>query len=592
MNRATVLIGIPLVWSSFALGEDVSEPAMGSLDAEVHSLVAELVDQAQRNSTQSSWFTANLADAEGRPTPLRAQALARLIQKGALGDSFRRQSTVEAWRQGPNYVRVVLQGNPALTIIVNQFEGQAPSIRHIELSSCGICSEEERFIEDLIWKVNLGANEPILVPSFDLSLTAFLSKNPDHSSHWVAMLQTRNQKGKLPHSLLRGAELLGSEESVYRVRYSDGFIDTWRVVYEDHLWAVDYDALAPDSPLRMARRDMWRWRDPAELQSWALQRWEPTWAGVNHDLGLHIGGGAIGAAIDPLDQTVLIAVSDIDRVLSGIIRVDPYSHEVLERIPISAPSTRTTLPIDRWYDRWLFEVAADRGAAVLHLPSRLWHIDLANGKQRLLESTKSISAVAIGSASEEGQRLIAAASPTHIAVYGGEALQHLQIPAPIIAMRFSHQGLIAVTSEGQSLEYALKDAIAVSAGVGCCDQSVREAAIHPSGDEVLLTCEITCDRGWERTSLEGDPPQFVAGVSSRPGGLSWSPAGDQFVTRSFTGGLILWRADENQPIAEFKPPGETVETHWTADGSALMTRNASGDVYWWALNTLRRERGL
>lgn len=565
---------------------------MESLAPDIATIIDELVAQAQRDVTEPRWFQANLADAAGRPTPQRARALARLIQEGALGDSIRRGATADSWIPGPDYVRVILKGSPSLSVVVNRSDTAIPTIRHIELTSCRSCTEEERFIEDLIWKVNLGTNEPILVPSFDLSLGKFLAENLDHSSHWVAMLQTRNQKGKLPHTLLRGAQLLGSDNSVYRIRYGDGFVDTWRVVYEDYLWALDYTSLAPNSPLRMARRDMWRWRDPAELQQWALQRWEPTWAGVNNDLGLHIGSGAIGSAIDPLNQTVLIAVSDIDRILSGIIRVDPYRHEVIERIPITAPSTRTSLPIDHWYERWFFKIAPDREAAVLYLPSRLWLVDLSTGKQQLLESMKNVSAVAIGSAGEDGQRLLAAATNTHIAVYGGEALQHLQIPAPIIAMRFSHQGLVAVTSEGQSLEYSLDSALPINAGVGCCDETVREAAVHPNGDEVLLSCESGCDRGWERTNLEGDAPQFVAGVPTQAAGLSWSPTGDRFITGSFAGGLILWQANKNQPLAEFHPPGETIETHWSADGSALMTRNTSGDVYWWNVNALQNARGL
>ena len=509
-----------------------------------------------------------------------------------MGELLRRSPEAQSWTTGPDYVRVLFDGAAPLSVVVNTTHGNEPTIRTLELTSCQTCSEQERFVEDLIWRSKLGVDGPILVPSFDLSLTRFLEENPDYSSHWVAMLQTRNHKGKLTEYLLEGATLLESEDGQIRVQYTDGFVDTWEVLYEDYQWALDYNSLALDSPLRMARRDMWRWRDPSELQKWALLRWRPTWTTVNDNLGMHIGSNAIGSAIDPLDQSVLIAVLDMDRVLAGIIRVDPYGHKVTQRIPTKAPSTRTSLPIDHWYERWFFEVSPDRTSAVLYLPSRLWQVDLTSGTLRLLESAKNVSVVAIGTAGRDDQNLVAAATSTHIAVYGGEALQHLPIPAPIIALAFSHQGLVAVSSEGQTLEYPLDGSPPFIAGTACCDNLIGEAAVHPSGDEVLLSCQPGCGRGWERTSLEGAAPVYVEGVPTQPGGLSWSPSGDRFVTGSSTGGLVLWDAVENRPLAEFHPPGRTLETHWTSDGSALITRNSDGDVYWWSVDQLQTKRGL
>ena len=209
---------------------------------------------------------------------------------------------------------------------------------------------------------------------------------------------------------------------------------------------------------------MWRWRESSQLQSWAVERWEPRWSAKSEGLGVQVGRQAVGVGFDPLNQTILVVTTDIDRVLSGYFRVDPYLNEVVERRPLSPPSTRTSLPIDRWYERWQFDLSADRSTAVLALPSRLWSLDLKTGKQSLLASLQGVEAVAISPANRSGKHLVAAATKASIALYGAGETRYLPIPAPVLTIQFTPMGLVAITVEGKSSDTSRRPSKLIHSG--------------------------------------------------------------------------------------------------------------------------------
>jgi WD40 repeat protein len=210
----------------------------------------------------------------------------------------------------------------------------------------------------------------------------------------------------------------------------------------------------------------------------------------------------------------------------------------------------------------------------------------------LLDSPNRVTALAVDSSDSRSRRLVAAATRNSITIYGGDGLQYLPIPAPIKELTFANQGLVAVTETGEVIEFILTELNSRSAGSGCCENGIQEAALHPSGDEVLLVCHPSCEHPWERVSLEKNDAELIPGSSVESLGLSWSPNGDQYITAASNGGLLLWSASYNQPLAEFNPPGKTLETHWTADGSALVSRNSAGEVYWWNLEMIQIKKGL
>ena len=114
----------------------------------------------------------------------------------------------------------------------------------------------------------------------------------------------------------------------------------------------------------------------------------------------------------------------------------------------------------------------------------------------------------------------------------------------------------------------------------------------PSGDEVLLTCEQSCDRAWERFSLKGSESIYLGGSPVAGPGLSWSPRGDRFLTTTARDALLIWDRNSNQPIAELPTSGETIEIVWSNDGTGLLTRNRAGDVYWWNVAAIHNKKGL
>ena len=53
---------------------------------------------------------------------------------------------------------------------------------------------------------------------------------------------------------------------------------------------------------------------------------------------------------------------------------------------------------------------------------------------------------------------------------------------------------------------------------------------------------------------------------------------------------MIWDSTLNQPIIEVPAPGEVLETLWSSDGDALISRDRSGEVYWWDMATLHNKK--
>ena len=61
--------------------------------------------------------------------------------------------------------------------------------------------------------------------------------------------------------------------------------------------------------------------------------------------GVRLGSRAVGAAFDPRDGTVLVALQDLDRVLAGVVRIDPIALQVLERWRFPGGASRARDPL-------------------------------------------------------------------------------------------------------------------------------------------------------------------------------------------------------------------------------------------------------
>ncbi|MBT3220406.1 MAG: hypothetical protein HN348_15070, partial [Proteobacteria bacterium] len=281
---------------------------------------------------------------------------ARLAQAlgpdGALGGALRKSPGPVNTVNGPDYTRIVLGGTPLLSLVVRYNDHGVVVIDRIEKTSCALCEEPSRFVRDLIADVREnGDGTHRLLPAIELDVANHIESHPrlGSGSRWVGTLQARNYTGDKLSWLLSRAEVVGAKGNDVDVVYADGFVDRWKVIHRRGSWQMDYAALKEDSPLRLDETQMLNIRGTAPLAATALRHWEPQWTESTDKTNLLIGQRAIGAHVDPRDGTILVVLLDLDRVLCGIVRVDPATHTVVERIRVRPPDPRTNIDTGTWF---------------------------------------------------------------------------------------------------------------------------------------------------------------------------------------------------------------------------------------------------
>ena len=534
------------------------------------------------------------------PIPPDEAWYARLAQAlgpdGALGQALRKSPGAVNIVDGPDYTRVVMGGTPLLSLVIRRSTDGAVVIDGIEETSCALCEEPSRFVRDLI--VNVKANGDgahRLLPTVELEVATHIKSNPrlGSGSRWVGMLQTRNYTGDRLSWLLSRAEVVGGRGPAVDVVYADGFVDSWKVVYHRGRWQIDYTALEEDSPLRLDQGEMTSIFDTATLAASALRHWEPRWTESADETHLIIGQRAIGAHVDPRDGTILVVLLDLDRVLCGIVRVDPATHTVVERIRVRPPDPRTNIDTGAWYSRWRTALSPDGRHLALALPSRLWLVGLSSGTNELMSTINGVTALTFAEppANENGP-LLAAAWKGRLEIYYKTGFQTYYLDETPNSLGANRSTIFATTRQGSLIEFPLDGSEPLARDV-CCEERAIDASVHPMGNEVLVVCPTECQVAAHRVHLNG-PIEDARGAGVERRGTSWSPDGSFFITATPPNephSLLLWNAAENRPIASFG--SARVHTiSWAPDAGWLVTTDDKGQVLLWDVARTRQRLGL
>lgn len=601
MRRALALLAFGLIASAWAEEEsdytavalyrapESPPPSAGAARALVEAFLA----QVRAPSVDPAWLEASVRpmDLPVAPDPAwYARFGARLGPTTALGAHLRVTPGVVATAEGPDYVRVLLGGEPRIGVVVRAGPDGAPVIDRLEATTCDLCTEPVRFVRDLVDEVTRRRSAAgRLVPGVEIDVSGWLAANSGVvPHHWLAALEARNHGAGHLAWLLGGAQVTGAEGPVVLVDLADGSSDRWTVVWRHGRFAVDYAALPDDSPLRMSPTEAAAWRSDSSLEEGALQGWTPPWTPTPDEAGWLVGERAVGAAFDPRDGTLLLGVLDLDRKLAGVFRVDPEQRRVVERLPIDAPSPTTPIAWRTWFTRWTLALGPRGRHLAMTSPGRVWTLDLRSGEAEVAWRADDVSALA-WSRNEATSTLLVGTSDGDVAVFSDAETRWADVGAEPLLLDLDGDTLIAVTRDGRVVA-APDDA--PSYEVRACPGDATSAARAPDGAEILVTC-ADGDALGAFVPWPPGTPRGLAGAPSRKGGASYSPDGAWFTTGAAGEGdpLLLWDVRAETPIARLGvDPVRAVA--WSPDGASLATVEEDGRVWLWDLATVRRTRGL
>lgn len=485
--------------------------------------------------------------------PAWREALAAHLDHGALGSLLARHPVVHTEATPDGHMDVV--GGPPW--VAMEYRGDC--LARVRPTVCGPCPVGVRMASDLI---DTSRSRPVLLPGRDLAVRAWADAHRQ-GPHWWAALHDRGvHQGR---ALLEGAQVTAGEGARATVAWPDGHQEEWTAVWEGGEWRLDYASLPEDSVVRMDRTEERSWHTPDYRRRQARAAWRPDLEA--RDGGIRVGTRAVGAGYHPLDGQVWVAALDVDRETTGLFWVDPGTGQVTSRAPLPM-SSEVQLPLNGWFGRW--PTAATPAADLLawSSPGRVTVSDTRSGQR-----TRHVSARARALAWDGEALLVAtAAAVTRHEPDGPRWIAPAHLPVGV----FPHQGQVWVAlASGEVLGLDGATGELLASREACCEAGATDAALRPSGSEILVGCAAPCPAVAERVDLLGTERWPLEGLGSATRGSSWSPDG-AWLTTGAPGALLLWRASGDAPAAVLP---EAVHVAWAPDASSLLRVDPHGDVW-------------
>lgn len=550
------------------------------------ALVEELITRVRDGRVTETWLSQAVSPQQLPPAAEREWTRTwrrALDARAPVGIALARSPGAVAAVAGPEYQRVLIGAAPGPSVLVRQGSDGAV-IEELEWTTCTLCSERVRFVLDLLDEVQRkGRRAHRLLPGVELAIDEHLDQT-GLGEDWVATLQLRNATGGHLATTLPGARVVRQDGDVVHVRYPSGADDTWRIVWDEGRWQVDYAALAEDSPLRLGRHGLSDARSPARLAQGARDAWSPTWAPVGQG-GISLGSSAVDAWPDSRDGTVLVVVIDVDRVLSAAFRVDPETRRVLERIPLPGPNPQTPMPLEGWLGAWRTALSPNGRALALTVPNRVYTVDLDTQRSSLI-SRGDVSWLG-WTHGDSAPQLLVGREESLWRHQGRTAIWRHKLPGrPLVGWCTSAEGRVLDVS-GAVTDLDTDEVVARV----CCGEVVHAAA-DDGGSDLLASCASPCDVAAVLVDEDNDTTD-LAGEGASGRGASFSPDGRWLTTAAPDPdrGLLLWDRTSTRPVATV-PTGPVHVVRWDGAGEALITVDATGEVVWWDVARIVAEHGL
>jgi hypothetical protein len=358
-------------------------------------LVDQMIDQALNGQVDRIWISKNFRDANPyRQDPVEARAaearLAALLAPGGeLYEQFIRSSIIYGSTEGPDYVRVVLENNSGIarvsepqdwfTVVIESPTGR-PEVREFGFSSCGLCSEPERFVRDLFEEVErLGDASHRLLPGLELVVSSVHASNEWKRGLWIWAYVNRAAGAQYTTRMLRDAKVIGSRGRAVQVALSSGQ-ETWPLLYLRERWWLNYGALAPNSVWLLDEEDAEEWTQPDTVRKARIAYWEPGWRFSSK--GIQVSDGALFLSSRPLQEDLLLYDQDIGRRWALLALLDAEEGRVQARVDAPRLSRRMFVDTIGWPDLFRFALSPNGQLFAVAAHDRVWVFDLENGSTR------------------------------------------------------------------------------------------------------------------------------------------------------------------------------------------------------------------
>ncbi|MFT6142165.1 MAG: WD40 repeat protein [Myxococcota bacterium] len=523
---------------------------------EAVALAEELCAQLDGQHVLRDWLAANV-DPRALPGPLTEGGLdaweAALAPQTGLSQLLRTQPVIGTVATGPDYVRVVFDTEPRISVVVRSAE-QGPQVDALNATTCGSCSEPERFVRDLLWDVQNRGGDRRLMPGVELAVGTRLGNVPGNAdTRWVSAWM-HQRGGKRLGSLLEGAAVQQVDESLFTIALADSKVDTWNVLWRDQRWQIAYDDLAEDSPLRLST---------AEASS--RRRTRPVWTpAFQEESGVVVLGEAvIGLAIEPLTDTVLLAILDVDGTYKTVARVDPHTQTQLATMDL--PDIDTQAQTDAgWFGRWKTALSASGQTLTVSIPNRVVTMDTRTGRAWTVGGQRVIAL----SATDAGPWISDANGP--VRTPDGHVTRH---STGLVGL--SQDGSTAISSSGDVVFMMAPEAPPLAS---TCAGDARGAALSPDGQMWAVACGPESGLSIAFVGVDGTGVYSIRGEGSYSGAVAWSP----------TGARVAAALGPQDALALFNDQGTLThrtgqgvhQIAWSLDGSHLATAHDDGLARW------------
>lgn len=541
-----------LAWAGDAAPSRLTPPSQ----ADAVALAEELCRQVDGQFVPRDWLAENV-DPRALPGPLTEHGLdaweAALAPETALGQILRTRPAVNAVSNGPDYVRVMYDTDPRVSVVVRSTAGGV-QIDALQATTCGTCSEPERFVRDLLWDVQQRGGTRRLIPGVELAVGDQLDAVPgSDDARWVSAWMEQRGGKHLAH-LLDGAAVQQVDDELLTVELADYTLDNWRVLWRNGRWQLSYHDLSADSPLRLST---------AEASS--RRRRDPVWTpAFSEEYGtLVLGEAVIGLAVEPISDTVLLAVLDVDGTYKTVARVDPYTETLLETMDL--PDTDTQAQIEgSWFGRWKTSLSASGKTLSVSIPDRVVTMDARTGRAR----------------SVGGQRVVALAA-TDVGPWISDANGPVRTPDGRV--RRHSEGLVGLSPSGHTGIRSSGELVFMmepdAAPMGTtCRGDARGAALSPDGQTWAVACGPDTGLALSFIGVDGTGVFSIRGDGSHSGAVAWSPTGARVaVALGPDNALVL--VDDQGNLTHRAGRG-VHQIAWSSDGSHLATAHSDGLARW------------
>jgi hypothetical protein len=554
-------------------------------------IVRTLLEKVQANTLSAQWLRAHVQPMSPSVPPSEGwYALLKnsLSTQQPLGKALQNSSDILRTVDGPDYTRVILGTKPLISIVLRQNTEKQAVIHTLGITTCLLCSEASRWVRDALYMVQQqGPNARRLFPGQDLNVDAHVKENR-LGEPWAHEVTAYLHQTGLATQLLTNAQVIDAQERTVRLQYSDGREDQWTLGYANGSWHILYSLLPPESPLRVPRSVRYKLLQRPYIAKHALENWVPTWRAHESRQAIQIGHRSIGAIADPVDQTILIALLDMDRALAGVVRVDPQSQSVIQRWPIEPPAARSNLPIDGWYSRWRVSLSPDGHLLAMALPYGITVLNLITGKQHSISHSTHVSTFAWRTLEKTGQHeLVVGQTDGKIRFFGERGERRTQIRSAPLALRFSGAEGMSISERGTvSVFDTTHGSKPQQVGTSCCGM-LSDAAFSDDNALGMAVCGPQC--GNHFSVITTDPVSLAplpgAGTHSTGASISpdnrWATAGAAGVIQS----LSLWSLPDRRPLVEFGDQ-PIFQVSWQSNSESIVTTDVKGYVWLWDLDSL------